>query len=92
MTVLDLLAEAGGPLNSALQDRIMVINRIDGEAHSRLFDLVDFAKTGDYRDLPVIRSGDTLYVPGKEQSTWYRFVSTLQESVTVISFATLVGL
>ncbi|WP_415903026.1 SLBB domain-containing protein [Neptuniibacter sp. QD29_5] len=92
MTVLDLLAEAGGPLNSALQDRIMVINRIDGEAHSRLFDLVDFAKTGDYRDLPVIRSGDTLYVPGREQSTWYRFVSTLQESVTVISFATLVGL
>lgn len=92
MTVLDLLAEAGGPLNSALQDRIMVVNRIDGEAHSRLFDLVDFAKTGDFSQLPVIRAGDTLYVPSKEQSTWYRVVSTLQESITVFSFAHLIGL
>ena len=92
MTVLDLLAEAGGPLNSALQDRIVVINRIDGEAHSRLFDLVDFAKSGDFTQLPVIRAGDTLYVPSKEQSTWYRVVSTLQESITIFSFAHLVGL
>lgn len=92
MTVLDLLAEAGGPQNIALQDRIMVINRIDGEAHSRLFDLVEFAKTGDYSRLPVLRAGDTVYVPSKEQSTWYRFVSTLQESMTVFSFAHIVGL
>lgn len=92
MTVLDLLAEAGGPMNSALQDRIMVVNRVDGEAHSRLFDLVDFAKTGDFSKLPVIRAGDTLYVPSKEQSGWYRFVSTLQESITVFSFAHLIGL
>ncbi|WP_420598216.1 SLBB domain-containing protein [Neptuniibacter sp.] len=92
MTVLDLLAEAGGPKNSALQDRIMVINRIDGEAHSRLFDLVDFAKTGDFSRLPVLSAGDTVYVPGKEQSSWYRFVSTLQESLTVFSFARLMGL
>ncbi|WP_028469035.1 SLBB domain-containing protein [Neptunomonas japonica] len=92
MTVLDLLAEAGGPMNSALQDRIMVVNRVDGEAHSRLFDLVDFAKTGDFSKLPAIRAGDTLYVPSKEQSGWYRFVSTLQESITVFSFAHLIGL
>lgn len=92
MTVLDLLAEAGGPKNSSLQDRIMVINRIDGEAHSRLFDLVEFAKTGDYSQLPVLRAGDTVYVPSKEQSTWYRVVSTLQESITVFSFAHLLGL
>lgn len=92
MTVLDLLAEAGGPMNSALQDRIMVVNRVDGEAHSRLFDLVEFAKTGDFSKLPVIRAGDTLYVPSKEQSGWYRFVSTLQESITVFSFAHLIGL
>jgi len=92
MTVLDLLAEAGGPMNSALQDRIMVVNRVDGEAHSRLFDLVEFAKTGDFSKLPVIRAGDTLYVPSKEQSSWYRFVNTLQESITVFSFAHLIGL
>ena len=92
MTILDLLAEAGGPKADALQDRIMVVNRVDGEAHSRLFDLVAFAKSGDFGSLPVIQAGDTLYVPGKEQSTWYRFVSTLQESITVVSFARLIGL
>ncbi|WP_271274187.1 SLBB domain-containing protein [Aliamphritea hakodatensis] len=92
MTILDLLAEAGGPQNNALQDRILVVNRIDGEAHSRLFDLVAFAKTGDYSKLPVLQAGDTLYVPSREQSNWHRFVSTLQESVTVISFAKLLGL
>jgi len=92
MTILDLLAEAGGPLNNALQDRIMVVNRIDGEAVSRKFDLVGFAKSGDFKKLPVIRAGDTLYVPSKEQSTWFRFVSGLQESITVFSFAHLIGL
>ncbi len=92
MTILDLLAEAGGPHNSALQDRIMVINRVDGEAHSRLFDLVEFAKSGDFTRLPVLRAGDTVYVPSKEQSSWHRFVTSLQESITVISFARLIGL
>jgi protein involved in polysaccharide export with SLBB domain len=92
MTVLDLLAEAGGPLNNALQDRIMVVNRVDGKAVSRKFDLVKFAKYGNFKNLPVINAGDTLYVPSKEQSTWFRFVSGLQESITVLSFARLVGL
>lgn len=92
MTILDLLAEAGGPLNSALQDRIVIVNRIDGEARSRLFDLVHFAKSGDFSQLPLIRPGDTVYVPGREQSTWHRVITSLQESITVLSFAHLIGL
>lgn len=92
MTVLDLLAEAGGPSLMALQDRISVVNRIDGEVHARRFDLVKFAKSGDFTNLPVIRAGDTLYVPSKEQSAWYQFLEGLKDLVTVASFAVLVGL
>lgn len=92
MTVLDLLAEAGGPNLMALQDRISVVNRIDGETHARRFDLVSFAKSGDFTNLPVIRAGDTLYVPSKEQSAWYQFLEGLKDLVTVASFAVLVGL
>ncbi|MGB0942313.1 MAG: SLBB domain-containing protein [Marinomonas sp.] len=92
MTVLDLLAEAGGPTVMALQDRISVVNRIDGEMHARRFDLVKFAKSGDFTNLPVIRAGDTLYIPSKEQSAWYQFLEGLKDLVTVASFAVLVGL
>jgi len=92
MTLLDLLAEAGGPLNNALQDRIVVVNRVEGQHHSRLFDLVEFAKSGNFSKLPVLNAGDTVYVPPQEQSAWHRFVTGLQESVTVISFAHLLGL
>ena len=92
MTVLDLLAEAGGPTVMALQDRISVVNRIDGEVHARRFDLVKFAKSGNFTNLPVIRAGDTLYIPSKEQSAWYQFLEGLKDLVTVASFAVLVGL
>lgn len=92
MTVLDLLAEAGGPQRTALQDRIIVINRTEGEPRSRRFDLVEFAKSGDFRDLPLIRAGDTLYVPGVEQSVWHQIITSLRDSITVISFAHLIGL
>ena len=92
MTILDLLAEAGGPNNGALQDRIMIVNRVEGEAQARAFDLVAFAKSGDFSELPMIRAGDTVYVPSQEQSSWFRFMSTLKDSITVFSFAHLVGL
>ena len=92
MTILDLLAEAGGPTSVALQDRISVVNRIDGEMHARRFNLVSFAKSGDFTALPVIRAGDTLYVPSQTQSAWYQFLDGLKDLVTVVSFAVLVGL
>ncbi|MCV6589953.1 MAG: SLBB domain-containing protein [Marinobacterium sp.] len=92
MTVLDLLAQAGGPLDNALQDRIIIVNRTSGEARARQFDLVEFARSGDFRLLPLLRAGDTIYIPPREQSAWFQFMSTLRDSITVISFAHLLGL
>ena len=95
MTILDLLAEAGGPNDTALQNRIMIIRQPQGNsgrAEAISFNLVDFAKSADFSKLPLISAGDTLYVPSREQSSWYKFISTIKDSISVISFALLVGL
>ncbi|NQZ30229.1 MAG: SLBB domain-containing protein [Oceanospirillaceae bacterium] len=95
MTVLDLLAEAGGPHDTALQDSIMIVRQpqIGSEKTQAIkFDLVAFARHADFSKLPIINAGDTLYVPSREQSRWYRFINTLRDSISVLSFARLVGL
>lgn len=68
MTILDLLAEAGGPVQDAYQEKIVVVNFAQGQDQARLFNLVQFARTGDFRTLPVVRTGDTVYVPYFSQS------------------------
>jgi len=89
MTILDLLAEAGGPSDSALQDKIVVVNRsVDGpKAH--IFDLVAFARQGDFTRLPVLRAGDTVYVPNIQQSNWRIFSEALRDAVSVLSLVRL---
>lgn len=89
MTLLDLLAEAGGPQSNALQDRIVVINKSTGQDQARVFDLEAFAKTADFSTLPVLRNGDTVYVPGEEQSGWNTFSKILR---TTLSTAALIAL
>ena len=91
LTLLDLLAEAGGPTHDAMHSRILVVNfRADGE-QARLFDLVDFAKTGDIRKLPVVRAGDLVYVPNSNQSEWKMFTDGIQGAVSAASILALIG-
>ena len=68
MTVLDLLAEAGGPTNNAYLEKISVVNMSCCQGQARTFDLVNFSKTANIYDLPVIRAGDTIYIPHKDES------------------------
>lgn len=68
MTILDLLAEAGGPNTAALQTHILVVNMSCCTEQARTFDLLSFAKTADTRMMPVVRAGDTVYVPDVNQS------------------------
>ncbi len=49
MTLLDLLAEAGGPTSDAYQQKIVVVNLGCCREQARIFDLIQFAKTGDIR-------------------------------------------
>ncbi len=89
MTVLDLLAEAGGPTTDALQEKIVVVNLSCCGNQARLFNLVDFAKSGNFSTLPLVRAGDTVYVPSVSQSDWKIFMDGVRDSASVLSIFAL---
>jgi len=83
MTILDLLAEAGGPSGSAYLKRIVVINFTKREQRARTFNMLKFMKTGDPRLLPVLRPGDTVYVPNLSDSFLYRTLQIIRDLTSV---------
>ena len=89
MTILDLLAEAGGPTTSALQDRILVVTRTNDDQKAAKFDLEAFASSGDPTLLPLLRRGDTVYVPGREQSAWFEVMDGVRDVVAILSMVKL---
>jgi len=91
MTILDLLAEAGGPNRDALQERIVVVNLSCCADQARTFDLPRFARRGDFAALPVVRAGDTIYVPTSAQSDWRQFFDSVRDIVTMLSVIALLG-
>ncbi|HQS11241.1 MAG TPA: SLBB domain-containing protein [Xanthobacteraceae bacterium] len=91
MTLLDLLAEAGGPTADAYQQRIVVVNLGCCREQARVFDLVEFARTGDISVLPVVGPGDTVYVPSSAQSEWKIFVDAMRNILPVISLILAMG-
>ncbi len=89
MSILDLLAEAGGPSGEAMHDKIIVVNFANGKEEARVFDLLGFAKTGDIRKVPVVRAGDLVYVPNKSQSDWRNFsesIAGVVQALTLFAF------
>lgn len=91
MTILDLLAEAGGPTASALQDNIVVVNLSCCKDQAVTFDLIDFAKTGDVTKLPLVRPGDTVYVPDESQDPWNKFTDTVKDLGQLLALFALAG-
>ncbi len=54
--------------DNAYPEKISVINNSRHQGQARTFDLIKFSRTGDYKMLPVLRAGDTVYVPTKDES------------------------
>ena len=81
MTVLDLLAESGGPTQSAHLENIMVVN-ISIADHknnaSQVFDLNEFVENPDFTRLPLVRAGDTVFVPDLSTSNWNQFMASVK--------------
>jgi len=91
MTLLDLLAEAGGPTADSYQEKIVVVNFARGQDQAETFNLVHFAKTGNFQELPVLRAGDTVYVPNATQSDWQQFIGGVRDTVSLLSIFALLG-
>lgn len=94
MTVLDLLAEAGGPTDNAHLSKIMVVNISTANAannQSQEFDLEAFIEKPNFNRLPLIRTGDTVFVPDVANSDWNVFVGHVKDMVSVVSLVALAG-
>ncbi len=94
MTILDILAESGGPSVTAYIENIVVVNvsRNDkSENVSHVFDLEKFLDNPDFSKLPVVRTGDTIYVPDVSQSNWSIFMDNVSDMLKIISLVAIVG-
>lgn len=92
MTILDLLAAAGGPTGQALVSKILVVNMgTKLETQSSIFNLLKFSKTGDLRMLPALREGDVIYVPNNEEDFRKQFTLALQNIANVALIVSSLG-
>ncbi|MEF1327307.1 SLBB domain-containing protein [Vibrio sp. M260121] len=91
MTILDLLAEAGGPSDSAYVEKISVVNMSCCQGQARVFNLVEFSRTANIYDLPVIRAGDTIYVPHKDESFAEKARAGLRDLLQITTTIVLIG-
>lgn len=91
MTLLDLLAEAGGPSDVAYLEKISVVNHSLNEGQARTFDLVEFSRTADFRSIPVLRAGDTVYIPNKDESTMEQVRVVMKDVFQVVATIALIG-
>ncbi len=94
MTILDLLAEAGGPTRTAYLEKIMVINvstSHSSENVSVAFDLEEYLDYPDEQSLPLVRVGDTIFVPDISQSNWNVFMENVRDMVSIVSLVAIIG-
>ncbi|NTS76165.1 SLBB domain-containing protein [Catenovulum sp. SM1970] len=91
MTILDLLAEAGGTTAGAYIEKITVVNLTCCAQQAKTFDLSEFSKTADFTSLPVLRAGDTVYIPNQAESSMAKARVILKDLVEIASVAVLIG-
>ena len=94
MTILDILAESGGPTQTADLENIMVVNisRSQSEENvSHVFDLEKFIEHPDFTTLPLVRVGDTIFVPDLSQSNWNVFMDNVKDMLSIVSLVAIVG-
>ncbi len=92
MTLLDLLAESGGPSERAYIEKITVVNLSCCRDQARTFDLAKFSRTASIEDMPVLRAGDTVYIPNKDDSTAEKLRTGLDDVFKLTTIAVILGL
>ena len=89
VNLLDLLAEAGGPTSDAMQDRIVVVQLAGQRKQARVFNLVDFVKTGDVARVPLVRGGDLVYLPRVSDNAWRKALDEVRDGASMLSILAL---
>ncbi len=91
MTILDIIAEAGGPSDNAYLEKISVVNLSCCQGQARTFDLIKFSKTANIYQLPVLRAGDTIYVPDRRDSLLEKARVGLEDILRLTTTIVLIG-
>ncbi|WP_028118051.1 SLBB domain-containing protein [Ferrimonas senticii] len=89
MNLLDLLAEAGGPLDNAYIEKIIVVQHSCCEPQARVFNLKRFVTRPNYAEIPLLRPGDTVYVPDESQSNWHVFINGVRDTLSIVALVLL---
>nr|WP_086940447.1 SLBB domain-containing protein [Thaumasiovibrio occultus] len=89
MSLLDLLAEAGGPTDRAYIERIMIVNTSCCGDESQAFNLRDYVNDPQGNPLPMLRAGDTVYVPNDDDSTPSQMRQGLRDVLSVVTLVVL---
>lgn len=92
MTLLDLLAESGGITEAAYIENITVVNLSCCQDQARSFNLSEFTRTASFADLPVLRAGDTVYIPYRNDSNYEKFRRGLTDIIQIVALGALIGL
>jgi len=92
MTILDLLAQAGGTSTDAYREKITVVNLSCCKDQAQTFDLLKFSRTASFSDLPILRAGDTIYIPNKSESSLEKMRLVLKDVFQIVSLSSLLGL
>lgn len=91
MTILDLLAEAGGPSKSAYLEKITIVNMSCCQNQARTFDLVEFSKSASIHNLPILRAGDTVYIPDESESLAAQLRTGIKDIFQMAATVALIG-
>ena len=91
MSILDILAEAGGTNSDAYIEKITIVNMSCCKDQAKTFDLSAFSKTADFNNLPVVRAGDTIFIPNENERPWAVFSKGLSEILKAASLTVLLG-
>lgn len=91
MTILDILAEAAGPTDNAYVEKITIVNMSCCQGQARTFDLVEFSKTANIYNLPVLRAGDTIYIPDHRESFMEKARVGLEDILRLTTMIVLIG-
>lgn len=86
LDIVGILTMAGGTSPEAYIDRIVVVTRYGEMDHrARTFNMTEYFTEPDYRSIPIIHAGDTIYVPNDKESNWTQLLKVLGSAFNVIS-------
>ncbi|WP_375754001.1 SLBB domain-containing protein [Vibrio sp. HN007] len=91
MTILDMLAQAGGPSESAYLEKITIVNISCCQNQARTFDLIEFSKTANIYQLPLLRAGDTIFIPDQSDSLAEKLRVGLKDILQLATTIVLIG-